>query len=73
MLSADDAKIYFDKLNALRSEKKHLVKELTTTIISEPRTADRGMIDAKYARAVRIQALDREIDNVKRKFIKEVA
>lgn len=72
MLSADDAKIYFDKLNSLRSEKKHLVKELTTTIISEPRVADRGMIDAKYARAVRIQAIDKEILAVKRQFIKEV-
>lgn len=72
MLSSDDARVYFDKLNALRSEKKHLVKELTTTVISEPGFADRGMIDAKYARALRIQSIDREIDKIKRTFIKEV-
>lgn len=63
---------YLSALKALRSEKEALKKE-QAFLSCEPKTAnDMGYVDAKYARAVRIQRIDREIDALKRANIKVI-
>lgn len=55
---------FVDALRSLRKEKAHLNKELS--VPGEPSYHEGGYIDAKYARALRIQQIDREIDLRKR-------
>lgn len=57
---------YLSRVKSLRSERAELKRE-QTILSCEPKQAnDMGFVDARYARAVRMQAIDREIDVLKR-------
>lgn len=57
---------YFEKLKALRGERAHLLKENSEPPIIGDGSPFNGFINAKYARALRIQQIDKEIDARKR-------
>lgn len=56
---------YFEKLKALRGERAHLLKENSEPPIIGGGPFD-GFINAKYARALRVQQINKEIDARKR-------
>lgn len=63
---------YFATLDQLRNEKKHLDKELAENVVEESSYHKGPRLDARYARALRIQSIDREIASLKRKHIVKV-
>lgn len=54
----------------LRSERDKLKEEINSSVGVVQ--TDRGYVDARYARAVEIQKLDRRIEDLRREIIKEV-
>jgi hypothetical protein len=63
---------FISRLRSLRKEKENLERELSVLVVQSSDQAsyhDRGLVDARYARALRIQKIDREIMGLKRENI----